>query len=135
MIQLTAGPRGGQNYGDGWWEGQCSVSCVEPLDTLRRLMSLRLLVSCRDLFLFLIDPVTSSSVSCIRFDAFVCTTFASCRTTDTLDRDRREREERDLSKQLCAFGRPLQGVGGSLTRALRSCWLDYRRCLGDRLDR
>ena len=23
MIQLTAGPRGGQNYGDGWWEGQC----------------------------------------------------------------------------------------------------------------
>ena len=22
MIQLTTGPRGGQNYGDGWWEGQ-----------------------------------------------------------------------------------------------------------------
>ena len=22
-IQLTTGPRGGQNYGDGWWEGQC----------------------------------------------------------------------------------------------------------------
>jgi len=21
MIQLTSGPRGGQNYGDGWWEG------------------------------------------------------------------------------------------------------------------
>lgn len=22
IIQLTTGPRGGQNYGDGWWEGQ-----------------------------------------------------------------------------------------------------------------
>lgn len=22
MIQLTTGPRGGQDYGDGWWEGQ-----------------------------------------------------------------------------------------------------------------
>jgi len=23
MIELTTGPRGGQNYGDGWWEGRC----------------------------------------------------------------------------------------------------------------
>lgn len=21
-IELTSGPSGGQNYGDGWWEGQ-----------------------------------------------------------------------------------------------------------------
>jgi len=27
MIRLTTGPRGGQNYGDGWWEGQC-FRCV-----------------------------------------------------------------------------------------------------------
>lgn len=25
MIQLTAGPRGGRNYGDGWWEGRCFI--------------------------------------------------------------------------------------------------------------
>lgn len=24
---MTTGPRGGQNYGDGWWEGQC-FRCV-----------------------------------------------------------------------------------------------------------
>ena len=29
-IQLTAGPRGGQNYGDGWWEGRC-FRCVQHL--------------------------------------------------------------------------------------------------------
>lgn len=28
MIQLTTGPRGGKNYGDGWWEGQCYRSVI-----------------------------------------------------------------------------------------------------------
>lgn len=21
LVELTSGPNGGQNYGDGWWEG------------------------------------------------------------------------------------------------------------------
>ena len=24
LIQLTEGPSGGRNYGDGWWEGESS---------------------------------------------------------------------------------------------------------------
>lgn len=44
MIQLTAGPRGGRNYADGWWEGQC-FRCV--FDTLLRASSRRRRVAVR----------------------------------------------------------------------------------------
>lgn len=31
-IELTSGPTGGRNYGDGWWEGMCllssSIACM-----------------------------------------------------------------------------------------------------------
>jgi hypothetical protein len=33
IIELSGGPNGGQNYGDGWWEGTLDV--IYPLDSLR----------------------------------------------------------------------------------------------------
>jgi len=33
MIELSGGPNGGQNYGDGWWEGTLDV--IYALDSLR----------------------------------------------------------------------------------------------------
>lgn len=36
VLQLTTGPNGGQNYGDGWWEGEILLTPYsQPLILLR----------------------------------------------------------------------------------------------------
>lgn len=46
MIRLTTGPRGGQKYGDGWWEGQwlhCILGALWRASSRRGRLSLRLI--------------------------------------------------------------------------------------------
>jgi hypothetical protein len=41
IIELSAGPSGGQNYGSGWWEGRALSERTVHLLTLRRCHTIR----------------------------------------------------------------------------------------------
>jgi hypothetical protein len=89
MIRLTTGPRGGQKYGDGWWEGQCFRCVFDAEGFSVRLISLRpprrpsgrkeknygvttdKLMACHLDSLHFVSSAITSSLSCIRFDAFI----------------------------------------------------------------